>query len=150
MFRGIWWTITVPSAQLLPCTSLSTFSGCLTKIRPESNVLIISCLSNFIRDSQSSSEATTRITEALEAVRGHLFPYCEANPDLYVMICPPQFSRSPVWYSESLSLSHQLLKSVVMDMSELDSLFLLPSCSSEVQSAFCLGLMRLLLSRFYV
>ena len=43
-------------AQMIPCTSLSTFATCLPKIRPEANVLILSILSNFIRDSEPHTD----------------------------------------------------------------------------------------------
>ena len=43
-------------AQLIPCTSFSTFAACLPKIRPEANVLILSILSNFIRDSEPHTD----------------------------------------------------------------------------------------------
>ena len=45
------------NAQMLPCTSISTFAGCLTKIRPISNILILSILSNFLRDSEAQSDS---------------------------------------------------------------------------------------------
>ena len=44
------------NAQLIPCTSMSTFAACLPKVRPESNVLIISVLSNFLRDSEPQTD----------------------------------------------------------------------------------------------
>ena len=43
-------------AQLIPCTSLSVFASCLPKVRAETNLLIISILSNFLRDSESSTD----------------------------------------------------------------------------------------------
>ena len=44
------------AAQLIPCTSMSVFQACLSKVRPETNVLILSCLSNFLRDSDSVTD----------------------------------------------------------------------------------------------
>ena len=44
------------SAQVIPCTSMSTFAACLPRVRPEANVLILSILSNFVRDSESASD----------------------------------------------------------------------------------------------
>ena len=120
------------SAQLIPCTSMVTFQACLPKIRPESNILILSCLSNFLRDSESSTDSSSRMTTVLEKFRSIIFPYVDANPDLFVMVAPPQFSRSPMWYSESIVLACQLLKSVVFDHSTFDNLQLLPAHSSQV------------------
>ena len=44
------------AAQLIPCTSMTTFGHCLTKIRAEVNILILAVLSNFIRDSESTTD----------------------------------------------------------------------------------------------
>jgi len=120
------------SAQLIPCTSFTTFQGCFPRIRAESNVLIVSCLSNFIRDSESSVDPSVRITNTLQAVRDVLLPYCDANPDLHVMLAPPQFSRQPIWYAESIGLVQRLMKTVIMDVSELTNVHLLPAFPSEV------------------
>ena len=53
------------NAQLIPCTSMSTFAACLPKVRPESNVLILSVLSNFRRDSESQSDPGIYILPSL-------------------------------------------------------------------------------------
>ena len=47
------------NCQMIPCTSMTTFSSCLPKIRPASNVLVLSVLSNFIRDSEAHSDPGT-------------------------------------------------------------------------------------------
>ena len=120
------------SAQLIPCTSFTTFPGCFPKIKAETNVLIVSCLSNFLRDSESSVDPSVRITNTLQAVRDVLLPYCDANPDLSVMLAPPQFSRSPVWYADSIGIAQRLVKTTIMDASELINVHLLPSFPSEV------------------
>jgi len=122
----------IKSAQVIPCTSMTTFGGCFQKVRPECTVLILSCLSNFIRDSESSSDPTVRITSVLETFRSILFPYCVAHPVLSIMIAPPQFSRTPQWYSESISLAIQLLRTLVIDVSGFDNLFLLPAFPNQV------------------
>jgi len=120
------------SAQVIPCTSLSTFGGCLPKVRLESTVLILSCLSNFLRDSESSSDPSVRITATLETFRSILFPYVDGHPNVFVLIAPPQFSRVPIWYSESLGLAIQLLRSLVIDTSGFNNLQLLPAFSNQV------------------
>ena len=120
------------SSQLIPCTSLSTFSGSFAKVRAETTILIISCLSNFLRDSSSSSDPSSRLTETYERIRGVLFPYCESNPDLMVMVAPPQFSREPVWYASSISMAVQMLTTQVFNMSYFPNLHLLPAHPSQV------------------
>ena len=120
------------SAQLIPCTAFPTFAGCLSKIRSESNILVLSCLSNFLRDSDSSSDPAVRITAVLEEFRSILFPYCDSNPDLTIMLAPPQFSRVPQWYAESLGLIMQLVNSVLIGPSVFQNLHLLPAFPNQV------------------
>ena len=43
-------------AQLIPCTSLAIFASCLPKVRAETNLLILSILSNFLRDSEANAD----------------------------------------------------------------------------------------------
>ena len=44
------------SAQVIPCTSLTTFEACLPRVRAETNILILACLSNFFRDSEATAD----------------------------------------------------------------------------------------------
>jgi hypothetical protein len=119
-------------SQVLPCTSITTFEACLSKVRSEANILILSCLSNFLRDSESASDPSTRMSEVLKKFKSFLFPYCDSNPDLWIFVAPPQFSRKPLWYAESISLSISLLQSIVFQDSTFSNLFLLPSHSNQV------------------
>jgi hypothetical protein len=123
-------------AQLVPCTSIAIFEGALSKVRDETNVLIISCLSNFLRDSEPTSEASSRVTSTLEKFRSLLFPYCSTYPDLLVMIAPPQLSRSPTWYFDSFNLIMSLVKSVLMSSCSLENIHLLPSQPQQVIATF--------------
>lgn len=124
-------------AQLIPCTSMSTFAGSLVKIRSDANILIISCLSNFLRDSDSSSDPSSRMTFVLDRFREILFPYCDSNPDLMILVAPPQHSLSPVWYSKSIGLALQLLQSLIFDVSTFPNLHLLPAQVSQVRPLVC-------------
>lgn len=122
-------------AQIIPCTSLSTFSGCLAKVSSEATVLILSCVSNFLRDSSSSSDPTSRMTSTLETFRDLLLHYCESNPDLSVMLAPPQYSKTPTWYADSGTLPLQLVRKLVIDEFPVSNLFLIPAQQHQVCKA---------------
>ena len=62
------------SAQLIPCTSFAVFAACLAKIRPETNILILSCLSNFLRDSDSAADPGELVIVVLLIVFVSSFP----------------------------------------------------------------------------
>ena len=81
----------------------------------------------------------TRITSVYDAVRVVLFPYLDSNPDLHVMLAPPQFSRQPTWYSTSVGLCVELLRSVLLGQSTFSNLHLLPAqvgAVSELMTLF--------------
>jgi len=120
------------SAQVIPCTSMSTFSGCLPKVRPESTILILSCLSNFLRDSDSATDPGVRFTAVFEKFRSILFPFVSSNPDLYILVAPPQYSTTPQWYSSSIGIALQLLRSLIIDTSGFPNLLLLPAFPNQV------------------
>jgi len=126
------------SAQVVPCPSPPTPPPPPPPPPPASTPPPPPSLSNFIRDSESSADVSVRITSVLEAFRSVLFPYCSANADLSVMIAPPQFSRVPMWYSESLGLILQLIKSLITDVSTFSNLHVLPSFPNQV--IFCYDL----------
>ena len=120
------------SAQVIPCTSMSTFSGCLPKVRPESTILILSCLSNFLRDSESATDPGVRFTAVFEKFRSILFPFVSSNPDLYILVAPPQYSTTPQWYSSSIGIAIQLLRSMIIETSGFVNLLLLPAFPNQV------------------
>ena len=150
--------VDMTSAQLIPCTSMSTFGACLTRVRAESNILILAILSNFLRDSEAVADPgwysdlcyirlkgivflrvcfysplVSRISAVYESFRATLHPYVDGNPDLHVMICPPQFSRQPSWYASALSQAVQLLNRLVVDGFGFSNLHLLPVPCSQVK-----------------
>ena len=55
-------------AQVLLCSSMSTLNDTVTSVRDSSNVLVFSCISNFITDvdSSGSSSVSVRIEPILE------------------------------------------------------------------------------------
>jgi len=120
------------AAQVIPCTSMATFAGCLPKVRIESTVLILSCLSNFLRDSDAAADPGVRYTAVLEKFRSILYPFCQAHPDLFILIAPPQYSKAPQWYASSLGNALQLLQSLVIENSGFQNLHLLPAFPNQV------------------
>ena len=61
----------VKAAQVLSCGHLEIFKETLEKARPESNVLIIACLSSILADADAPDTSTTqqRIDPVLQDVR---------------------------------------------------------------------------------
>lgn len=91
------------SAQILPCGHLEIFQETLAKIRPDVNVCILSCLTNFLTSADSTSSTIShRIDPVLLTIQTTLADFCSASPDRLCLVAPPMYRTSPLWYREGL------------------------------------------------
>ena len=83
-------------AQVIPCTKLAVFQQCLRSVRENSDVCIVSCVSNFISDSDSASSS---IAQRLDPIYKEFFlklvEACNAHPARTYFICLPMFRKFP-------------------------------------------------------
>ena len=113
-------------AQVLPCGHMGIFSASLTSVRPESTVVIISCLSNFLASAQGPTTVSHRVSPVLQDIKDILVGQCSAHPEVAFMISPPMYRTAPLWYRESLpELMTLFSQAMVADRPE--NLHLLPS-----------------------
>ena len=93
----------IKAAQFISCGHLEIFADSLKSVREETNVCIISCLTNFIA---SVTEGPVSISERIEPVLQDaleaLFEVCESNPTRHYLVSPPMYRSTPVWYREGL------------------------------------------------
>ena len=90
-------------SQLLPCTKAEVLAECLRSVRPESNVCLISCITNFLTSStEESATLGLRINPILEEFFARIRASCDEFPDRAHLVCPPMYRRSPIWYREGL------------------------------------------------
>ena len=90
-------------AQVVPCTKAALFAECLKSVRNESNVCIVSCISNFITSSsEGSSTLGLRIEPILRDFFGLIRSACAEHPSRAYLVCPPMYRRSPLWYRDGL------------------------------------------------
>ena len=93
----------VKGAQVIPCGALEIFSESLKSIRAESNMVILSCVTNFITSAADGPLAVSeRVEPILQDVHDELVAACEENPDRQYFVSPPMYRTSPVWYREGL------------------------------------------------
>lgn len=90
------------AAQIISCGHVGVFRETLGKTRGESNVLIVSCMTNFLTDSEGPESVSQRIDPVLQDVREILDEFCQAHPAIMVLISPPMYRVAPVWYREGL------------------------------------------------
>ena len=117
--------VSLKSAQVLLCGHLGIFTEMLTKIRPESNACILSCISNFLTKPEGATVAQ-RVEPVLQDVREALLAVCTANPDRFYLVSPPMYRTSPIWYREGLPEVLSLF-SQVLSQDRPPNLLLLPS-----------------------
>lgn len=91
------------TCQLIPCNKLSILAESLKSIRSESNVCILSCLTNFLTSSKSAgSSVGLRVGQVFEDVLAAVHAASDAVPDRRFFISPPMYRENPLWYRDGL------------------------------------------------
>ena len=92
----------IQSAQVLTCGHFETFGDTLSKVRPESTICIISCITNFLTAIDGRTSVSQRIQPVLGDVRDLLHEVCGSNSTREYFVAPPMYRTAPVWYREGL------------------------------------------------
>lgn len=114
------------TCQILPCSDFSVFRATTQKVRMESNVCIVSCLTNFLASSSTPGTVSQRVDGVLQDVRDVLLEACSDFPDRKYMVSPPMYRTTPVWYRDGLPEILSLFSQTMTD-SKPANLHLLPS-----------------------
>ena len=116
------------TAQMLSCGGFAIFEATLAKVRSESTACIVSCVTNFLADSESDGTSTLslRVDPVFQALRSILVESCSANPSRSYLISPPLYRTRPTWYREGLP-EIMTLFSQAFSQERPPNLFLLPS-----------------------
>lgn len=116
-------------AQLLICTRMSTLTTNLNSVRPESTVVLLSCITNFLSGCNGpSSSVSIKVEPVLKDFLKKLSNFAELRSDVRIFVSPPMYRSSPLWYREGLPEILQKFSSV-MQKKPVNT-FLLPSFSS--------------------
>ena len=89
-------------SQVLFCQKLPLLEDALGKIRKESSVCIVACVTNFLTSSDDDSMVSKRVEPVLDEFVHHLTATCASAPDLTILVSPPMYRMAPVWYREGL------------------------------------------------
>ena len=92
----------VKGAQVLSCGHIDIFAETLSQVRAQSNICIISCVTNFISSAEGPTAVSQRVEPVLQDISDALFAACEANVGCQYLVSPPMYRTSPVWYREGL------------------------------------------------
>ena len=91
------------SAQTLTCGRLEVLAESFKQIRAETNVCLLSCVTNFLTSSEGSSTVSLRVEPIFIDFLSKLETLATERPDLKLLVCPPMYRESPIWYRENLS-----------------------------------------------
>ena len=118
------------ASQLIPCGHIEILSESLGEVRAESNVVILSCITNFFTSipDGSSTPAGLRVEPVLSQFQETVSKACKEKPDIAFMVCPPMYRTHPSWYRDGLSEILNLFSSSLgRDQDLPPNLYLLPS-----------------------
>ena len=90
-------------AQVLQCGRLSLLSASLKSVRAESNVCVLSCVTNFLTSTSSgSSSVSLRVEPTIFSFLTKLSEFAGSRPTVQFLICPLMYRLTPIWYREAL------------------------------------------------
>jgi len=116
----------IASAQISSCPKISMLSEALRQVSDGTDVVILTCITNFIVDVAGSSSPGVRAEPVITGFKKKVSEACEANPSMKYLVCPPMFRERPVWYREGLP--EVLTKfSSLMSQDQEPNLLLMPS-----------------------
>ena len=90
--------------QVIQCGRLATLATSMKSIRAESNVCVLSCVSNFLTSlpAQNSSSLSVVVEPIFKDFLAKLIDACQSRPETSFLICPPMYRTNPIWYREGL------------------------------------------------
>ena len=89
-------------SQFLACPRLQLLEDVLGTVRKESDICIISCVTNFLTSSEEDSMVSKRVEPVVEEFAGTLANFASKFPAISILVSPPMYRKSPVWYREGL------------------------------------------------
>ena len=89
-------------SQVLQCYRLQLLDEVLGQVRPESDVCILSCITNFLSSSEEDTMVSKRIEPVFEEFCAILSNVCATKPGVSFLISPPMYRTTPLWYREGL------------------------------------------------
>ena len=115
-------------AQVILCGRISVFQTSLNSIRPESDAVIVACITNFLTSSEAGSSVSLRVEGPLDRFLTKLTTHVASKPEVRFFLCPPMYRSSPLWYRDGLSEIMVKFNSSIQSIPNRPAnLFLMPS-----------------------
>ena len=88
---------------MIPCGRLDLLAESLREVRAESNVCVLSCVTNFItRSSGSTTSPSLRVEPVLQQLLSCVEVSAQAHTERLFLIAPPMYRTFPEWYRDGL------------------------------------------------
>ena len=89
-------------AQVIPCGKASLLAEALRSVRKESNVILVSCITNFLTSSEEAGASLSfRVGPVLQEAFELIVAAAQAD-DRHVIVAPPMYRHTPLWYRDGL------------------------------------------------
>ena len=90
-------------AQVIPCGKASLLAEAMRSVRKESNVVLLSCITNFLTSTEEAgSSISFRVEPVLHEVFQLIAEAAQGFKDHFVIVAPPMYRHSPLWYRDGL------------------------------------------------
>ena len=96
------------NAKVIDCLALSTVRSSLLEVPEAANVCIFQSVSAILASSADTGSIFGTIDPVLTELASVLREFCEARSSIQILVAPPMFRLTPVWYHRHLpEISHQ-------------------------------------------
>ena len=101
------------SAAIIDCSLLASFAAALSSVAADVTVLIIQCLTSFLASATDTGSVYGTIDPILTEFSGQLLDFCSRRSATLVIVAPPFYRETPVWYRRQLPAIAKQFSSVL-------------------------------------
>lgn len=89
--------------QQLPCGRISLLAESLRSVREDSNVVLLSCLTNFLTSAEEAgSSVSFRVDPVFREVHEAVCATAIEKTEIFYLVAPPMYRLTPLWYRDGL------------------------------------------------
>ena len=114
------------NCQVIDCPQLNNLEGALASVRDTSTVCVFSAISELLVHCDDRGTVQASVEHVMTSLAGKLGILCRARSGLSVMLAPPMYRTTPLWYRQHLPELANVF-SEVFSKDKPPNLFLLPS-----------------------
>ena len=90
------------TARVSDCVALPLFSEALVNVSAETTVCVVQPISSFLASSVDTGSILSTIDPVMTEFSIQLRRFCAARSALQVIVAPPMYRHTPVWYRNGL------------------------------------------------